>query len=87
MTDKVTVECSRGFGIVKHPESGEPINVEESFTTTRETFEVLDEAYPGFRIVAEDAEPEESGDPECGVNGCGRSVGGPEETCWQHSEG
>lgn len=82
MTDKVTIECTRGFGIVEHPESGEPINVEESFETTRETFELLDDVYPGFRIVEEPTED----DPECGYNGCGRSVGSPEETCWQHDE-
>jgi len=72
------VECTRGFGLVEHPETGEDIDVQEPFKTDQETFELLKDAYPSFRVVEEDT------DPQCGVNGCTRTVSTPEETCWQH---
>lgn len=93
------VECTRGFGRVEHPETGENINVEEPFETDRETFELLNEAYPGFEIVedTDDAQDDESEDAEesedetftCGVEKgdgepCGREVDSPDDTCWQH---
>lgn len=56
------VICTRGFGIVAHPETGEEINVEEPFETDRETYEALDAAYPGFEVV--DSDPEPKGEPE-----------------------
>jgi len=74
------VECTRGFGLVENPETGEQINVEEPFETDAETFELLKDTYPGFRIVEEDTEP------QCGVNGCTRTVATPEDTCWQHED-
>lgn len=84
------VECTRGFGLVENPLTGEQIDVEGAFETDRETYEALDEAYAGFRVVDEgDPEPEppeQDTDPKCGVNGCGRSVDSPEATCWQHGE-
>ena len=69
MTQTVTIECSRGFGVVEHPETGEEINVEEPFETDQETFELLNEAYPGFRVVddTEASEGDESDDEDiCG---------------------
>ena len=75
------VNCTRGFGIVEHPETGEKINVEEPFETDRETFELLNDAYPGFEVVddsdttegdesedtdnAEDYPTNEDGEPLC----------------------
>lgn len=79
------IKCTRGFGLVEHPETGEQINVEEEFETDRETFELLNDSYPGFEIVAESEDT--GGDSEdivCGVNDCSRSVESPDDTCWQH---
>jgi len=78
------VECTRGFGKVEHPKTREEIDVEEPFETDEETFELLNEAYPGFKIV--DSSP--SRDSICGVekaNGepCERTVESG-DTCWQH---
>jgi hypothetical protein len=81
---RVKVECTRGFGRVEHPETGEEINVEEPFETDQETFALLDDAYPGFRIVERLDGTQDTEDYNCGVNGCSRDVDGPEDTCWQH---
>jgi hypothetical protein len=83
------IHCTRGFGRVEHPETGEEIDVEEPFETDRATFEALDEAYPGFEVVDSEGESAEDTDAEpdelvCGVNGCSRSVDSPSESCWQH---
>ncbi len=89
------VECTRGFGLVEHPDTGEEINVEEAFETDRETYEALADAYPGFCVVEDgndgDNPKGEGGEdtdtePTCGVNGCGRTVDSPEDTCWQHTD-
>jgi len=60
------VECTRGFGIVEHPDTGEEINVEDPFETDAETFAALDEAYPGFRVIEDDSEADDEPDI-CGV--------------------
>lgn len=82
------VECTRGFGLVEHPKTGEDIDVQEPFETDEETFELLDEHYPGFRVVEaeepSDGAEDEDAEPECGVNGCSRTVPTPEASCWQH---
>jgi len=73
------VKTTRGFGKVTDPRTGDELNVEGPFETDRETFEALDERYPGFVIVEEDEPP-----PTCGYNGCSRTVDSPEDHCWQH---
>lgn len=92
------VENTRGFGLVEHPETGEEINVEEPFETDRESFELLNNTYPGFRIVDDSAESEsdttdsdhptnDEGEPLCvgkEDGQCSRVVEEPGRTCWQH---
>jgi len=87
------IECTRGFGLVEHPDTGEEINVVDPFETDRETYEALTDAYPGFRVIEDGDSGRDSGgkdgentdtEPTCGVNGCGRTVDTPEDTCWQH---
>lgn len=93
----LTVRCTRGFGKVEHPETGEEIDVQEPFETDRATFELLDEHYPGMEIVTDsnDSEPgqtdhptNEDGEPLCvGMDDgqCSRVVDEPNSVCWQHS--
>lgn len=60
------VKCTRGFGIVEHPETGEEINVEDPFETDQETFKLLNNEYPGFEVVddSDGGEPGESEDTD-----------------------
>jgi hypothetical protein len=66
------IKNTRGFGKVTDPRTGDEIDVEEPFETDRDTFEALNERYPGFEVVSEADDPkgktEESGEEEvCGT--------------------
>lgn len=86
-------KCTRGFGVLTDPETGDEINVEDTFEVEEEVFNRLKANYPGIEAVdsgdesggseAEEApvEPEEY---TCGVNGCSREVESESATCWQH---
>lgn len=85
------VRCTRGFGKVEHPDTGEELNVEDELEVDRETYEALNDAYPGFEVVEADSEDETTDEdeesdeePVCGYNGCERTVDDPSERCWQH---
>jgi hypothetical protein len=95
------VRCTRGFGKVTDPETGEEINVEDTFEVSEAVFERLDDAYPGMEVVnggsetgdesadTSDTTEEQSAEAEtfrCGINDCSREVDNPEATCWQHSK-
>jgi hypothetical protein len=60
------IECTRGFGLVEHPNTSEEINVEEPFETDRETYEALTDAYPGFRVVEDGDSGRDSGGEDGG---------------------
>jgi hypothetical protein len=88
-------KCTRGFGIIEDPETGEEINVEDEFEVSEDVFERLKETYPGIEAVPQnetqtDTETStETESPEaetfrCGVNDCSRTVDSPEAVCWQH---
>jgi len=88
-------KCTRGFGLIEDPETGDEINVEDEFTVSEEVFERLKANYPGIEAVSQnetqtDTETStETESPEtetfrCGVNGCSRDVDSPEGVCWQH---
>jgi len=86
-------KCTRGFGKVEDPETGEEYNVESEFEVSRAVFNRLQDAYPGFEAVSSDetshTEPPETETFRCGVaksdgSPCSREVDGPEQTCWQH---
>jgi len=70
------IECTRGFGLVEHPDTGEEINVEEPFETDRETYEALADAYPGFRVI-------EAGDDDSDPEGSDGEDGGTEQEHWR----
>lgn len=70
------VECTRGFGLVENPLTGEEINVEEPFETDRETYEALTDAYPGFRVI-------EAGDSAGDSGGSDGEDGGEEKAHWR----
>lgn len=88
------VECTRGFGKVEDPETGEEIDVQEPFETDQETFERLDEYYPGFRVIeqgeseaGEDYPTNGDGEPLCvgkEDGQCSRTVDESGGVCWQH---
>lgn len=44
-------KCTRGFGIVEDPQTGEEINVEGIFEVSEAVFKRLDDAYPGMETV------------------------------------
>jgi len=67
--------CTRGFGIITDPETGEEINVEDEFETTKEQFERLDAAYSGMEII--------ESDDSCAHGDCSRTVT-DSKYCWQH---
>lgn len=77
------VECTRGFGKVEHPETGKEIDVEEPFETDEETFELLNEAYPGFKIIDNSVEEGICGVEKANGEPCERTVESG-DTCWQH---
>jgi len=72
------VKCTRGFGLLSDPQTGETYNVEGENTVEvpEDVAERLKEAHSG--IVISDVSY------ECGYNGCGRTVDNPEDHCWQH---
>lgn len=86
-------KCSRGFGIITDPETGDEINVEDTFEVEQEVFDRLKANYPGIEAVSSGdgsgGSEGESTDTEreeyvCGVNGCSRTVDSESATCWQH---
>jgi len=86
-------KCTRGFGKVEDPQTGETINVESEFEVSKAVFDRLQDAYPGFEAVSSD-ETSDTNQTEtetfrCGVEKsdgtpCSREVEEPEERCWQH---
>jgi len=82
-------KCTRGFGYITDPETGDEIDVQDTFEVEQDVFDRLKANYPGIVAVetpdsdTKDA-PVESEEYECGVNGCSRDVESPEQTCWQH---
>lgn len=63
------VECTRGFGRVEDPRTGEEIDVQEPFETDRATFEALQARYPGFVAVNTPDKDAETTDAEPAVCG------------------
>jgi hypothetical protein len=86
-------KCTRGFGKVEDPKTGEEINVESEFEVSKAVFDRLQDAYPGFEAVSSD-ETSDTNQAEtktfrCGVEKsdgepCGREVDSPDAVCWQH---
>jgi len=87
--------CTRGFGIITDPETGEEINVEDEFEVSEAVFERLKAEYSGIEAVSsgetqtDESSSTETESPEaetfrCGVNDCSRDVDSPEDVCWQH---
>lgn len=81
--------CTRGFGVLTDPETGDEINVEDTFEVDKDVFDRLKANYPGIEAVDEESNPKGSVDESteeytCGVNGCSRDVDSPDATCWQH---
>jgi len=81
-------KCTRGFGKVEDPKTGEEINVESEFEVSKAVFDRLQDAYPGFEAVSSDetsdTEQAEAQTFRCGVNDCSREVDSASATCWQH---
>jgi len=82
------VSCTRGFGRITDPQTGERYNVERdnSVEVSDEVAERLKAEYSGIEVVDVESNPKGSDDDEyvCGVNDCSRTVDSPEATCWQH---
>jgi len=82
-------KCTRGFGKVEDPQTGETINVESEFEVSKAVFDRLQDAYPGFEAVSSDetsdTEQAETETFQCGVNDCSRKVDSESAKCWQHS--
>jgi len=87
-------KCTRGFGKVEDPATGEEYNVESEFEVSRAVFNRLQDAYPGFEAVSSDetsdTEQAETETFRCGVEKsdgepCGRAVDSASGVCWQHS--
>lgn len=85
------VKCSRGWGKVVNPLTGDEIDVSEPFETEEPTFKALRERYGSFEVVDPPDEPvEEPDEPHiCGVEKsdgepCSREVESPDARCWQH---
>lgn len=82
--------CTRGFGKVEDPKTGEEIVVEGVFEVDEATFERLEATYSGMERVesgddsANEPADEESEEFRCGVNDCSRTVDTADATCWQH---
>jgi len=51
-------KCTRGFGIITDPETGDEINVEGTFEVSEPVFQRLRETYPGVEQVVDP--PDES---------------------------
>jgi len=88
------IKCTRGFGIITDPETGEEYNVERDteVSVSPEVAERLKANYAGVVITETESVPNhptnDDGEPLCvgKDNGqCGRVVDVPGETCWQHS--
>jgi len=72
-------KCTRGFGLIEDPETGEEINVEDEFTVSEEVFERLKANYPGIEAVSsgEDSnisEPQTNDSPEDTTEICGTEM-------------
>jgi len=92
------VKCTRGFGEIQDPETGDSYNVEHDNTVevSAKVAQRLKEAHSGIVVSEVASSPSESGgstgedtDAEeeaynCGVNDCSRSVESEDATCWQH---
>jgi len=72
------VSCTRGFGIITDPQTGEEYNVAGANTVEvpADVATRLKSNYSG--VVVEEHKH------TCGENGCSRTVDSPEDTCWQH---
>jgi len=74
------VYCTRGFGIITDPETGEEYHVAGD-----KTIEVRDDVATRLAaisgVVVEDTAPDTF---RCGVNDCSREVDTPDAVCWQH---
>jgi hypothetical protein len=71
------LECSRGWGKVYDPETDRDVSIGEDISP--DLAERMAERYGPITAIVDSNE-----DPECGVNGCSRSVDDPESVCWQH---
>lgn len=83
----VKLHCDRsGWTLYRDPKTGDDIDLHSD--VDRDVAERLAEASHHITIAEDDSEsnPEGEDDEEyfCGVNGCGRKVDSPEDTCWQH---
>lgn len=62
-------------------------NVESVHTDADESDDTEDSSdEESVQDDAGDVDDDADADPTCGVNGCGRTVDSPEDTCWQHDE-
>lgn len=78
------LECSRGWGAVADPETGDDVSLAE--TVPDDVALRLADHYTPITAVDLGDEPDEDAadDYSCGVNGCSRDVDAPDDTCWQH---
>jgi len=87
--------CTRGFGIITDPETGEEINVEDEFEVSEVVFERLKAEYSGIEAVSSDdstdtSEPQENDGPEDTAEICGTEMTDgsicerPAESCPYH---
>ena len=82
-------KCTRGFGIITDPETGDEINVEDTFEVSEPVFQRLRETYPGIEQVVDPPDESVKDEHLCGVEKsdgepCSREVESEDATCWQH---
>lgn len=53
-------KCTRGFGLITDPETGDEIDVQDTFEVEKEVFDRLKANYPGIEVVALPSEPPDS---------------------------
>jgi len=87
------IKCTRGFGVITDPQSGEAYNVEgeNEVDVDPETAERLKANFSGIVITETESVPDfptnEDGEPLCvgkEEGQCSRVVDEPGGTCWQH---
>lgn len=89
------LECSRGWGAVRDPETGRDISLSDDTEVDDDVARRLADRYQYVTAVIDDSDDadddadtddEDDGDElRCGVNGCSREVDSPDAACWQHS--
>lgn len=74
------------LGRTEHRRQDEIISPGDVFEPTEAELQ----AFPDKLEKVESEEPADESDaesdPECGYNGCGRSVSDPDARCWQHED-